>query len=138
MKLVSRIIRRDEEALAQAFQSAKQHLEEETSQLLELKSYYAGYVDMFSVKTHNLRAQEISQSRQLLARLSQALSIKEQHILKAKESVARAKLQWQESHLKRCSIDDLVERCEQEERSKNDVKEQKIMDEWIVSARAKR
>lgn len=138
MELIAGLAKRDEDALAKTFQSAKIVVAQEQARLAELQNYYHSYSQMFAAKTTPLHAQDIMQSRNLLSRLADAQIAQEQQIILARQQLDHAQTQWQSSHLKRRSMEDLAQRCLVDEQQENDQKEQKQMDEWSSRPRLNR
>ena len=138
MKLIADLAKRDEDALAQTFQAAKTIVMQEQARLTELQSYYASYSQMFAAKTTQLHVQDIMQSRNLLSRLADAQRVQKQQIKQAQQQLEFAQTQWQSSHLKRRSMEDLAQRCLVEEQQERNQKEQKQMDEWSSMSRSNR
>lgn len=138
MKLIADLAKRDEDARAKTFQSAKIVVAQEQARLTELQSYYHSYEKMFAAKTTPLHAQDIMQSRNLLNRLADAQIAQEQQIILAQQQLDHAQTQWQSSHLKRRSMDDLAQHCLVDEQYEHNQKEQKQMDEWSSQFRLNR
>lgn len=138
MKLIADLTKRDEDALAKIFQSAKAIVMQEQARLTELQSYYTSYSQAFAAKTTQLHAQDIMQSRNLLSRLADAQIAQKQQIKQAQQQLDLAQTQWQSSHLKRRSMEDLAQRCLVDEQQERSQKEQKQMDEWSSMSRSDR
>lgn len=138
IKLIADLTKREEDALAQKFQAAKTVVMQEQARLMELQSYYTSYSQMFAEKTTQLYAQDIMQSRNLLSRLADAQRAQKQQIKQAQQQLEFAQTQWQSSHLKRRSMEDLAQRCLIDEQQERNQKEQKQMDEWSSMSRSDR
>ena len=129
IQLIVDLARQAERQAGGQLKHTQENLHKEQQRLKEVQEYYHSYSALFEGRTRSLTASDLSRSREFLANLDRASSAQQAQVLKAEQSVAAARQQWQASYQKLQAVLSYQERCEKQEQLRQDRFEQKLLDE---------
>ena len=133
LDIIVQLAKKKEDEAGKYFAEMAQLLEAEREKASSLKDYYEEYKARSNAKVEALSINEVLRNRTFLKQLADAGQEKNQHITQIEQEFLRRKNTWRQSHLKRRTFEDLVERLEREELTDLNKKEQKLLDEWFTS-----
>lgn len=130
--IVLELAERDEREATKQVQSWQARLHDEQQRLLELKSYYQEYEELFRQRRAGIRAQDIAREREFLIELTHMQGRQTQQIALVEKGLDQKLNRWRECHLKHQSLEKLIQRLQKEEDRELDKVEQKLLDEWFA------
>ena len=133
MRIVVELAEREENTAAKACEEAKQAVLSARKQLHELESYYSEYQSKFAHQKNGLRSRDMQSQREFLSRLSSAKESQALHIGELDKVYEALKGKWYTCMIKRQNLEKLIASYKLEEASVENLKEQKIIDDWVVS-----
>lgn len=132
LKLVVDMAKNTLDQAAIELQKSIQLLAQQEQSQRQLDEYYREYDLKFNAFGGQVRASDFSAKRNFLAQLSGACKVQASRVEEAKISLARARENWQQCHLRHENLLSLVQRQQQEEINARERVEQKQMDDWVT------
>lgn len=129
MGAVLTLAERSEQQAAQALESAREQLLTEQQQMDQLQQYRAQYIQEYQNRREGVRPAELIGYSSFIQRLEAVLAEQDKKMLLLQQQLAERQQQWQKKYQKRKSIQELIVRLQQEERTALEQKLQKELDE---------
>lgn len=136
--IVLELAEREERRATEQVHTWQARLHDEQQRLLELKSYYEEYEEIFRQRRGGIKAYDIARERQFLIELTNMQVRQRQQIALVEKGLEKKLELWRECHLKHQSLENLIARIQGEENAELDKVEQKLLDEWFARASLKR
>ncbi len=127
---VSRLAKDKEKKDSQSLAAARGELESQQKKLDELLSYKEEYLIDFNRRAQRgVNGAQISQYRQFIVRLDDAIDHQQKLVIQCKTKVQQSVQVWQESRGRAQALENVIDKAENEERKQQDKKEQRQADE---------
>ncbi len=127
---VSRLAKDKEKKDSQSLAAARGELESQQKKLDELLSYKEEYLIDFNRRAQRgVSGAQISQYRQFIVRLDDAIDHQQKLVIQCKTKVQQSVQVWQESRGRAQALENVIDKAENEERKQQDKKEQRQADE---------
>lgn len=127
---VSRLAKDKEKKDSQSLAAARGELESQQKKLDELLSYKEEYLIDFNRRAQRgVSGAQISQYRQFIVRLDEAIDHQQKLVIQSKTKVQQSIQVWQESRGRAQALENVIDKAEHEERKRQDKKEQIQADE---------
>ncbi|VAX05833.1 hypothetical protein MNBD_GAMMA26-594 [hydrothermal vent metagenome] len=134
-KPVLRIAESRERTAAHRFGDSQRKVQEQEAKLDELRRYHQEYLDRFNAASRNgMSAAQLREYQAFLAKLDQAIQEQENIVHASDADCTVSKKEWQNKHIRSKVLDNVMSRCEMEERRHKDKLEQKEVDERSQSS----
>lgn len=138
LQLVLDMAAKAEDKAAEALELARQLKLTDEQKLAELCQYYEDYEISFRRPQTLIRAEEMLRQRGFLMQLSEAKEQQSQVVEKRTVIFTNKQQLWQVAHLKRKSMQDLVQRLQSDEDRLLSRREEKMLEEWFTQTASQR
>lgn len=131
LQLVLDMVKKQEQAAAEALDQARQLKSADEQKLEELTHYYEDYESACRQPAPFIRAEDMQRQRGFLVRLSEACAQQIQVVERRCVLCDGKREEWRQIHLKRKAMQELIEQFKRDEARELSKKEEKMLDEWF-------
>ncbi|MDX1453168.1 MAG: flagellar export protein FliJ [Oleiphilaceae bacterium] len=138
LQLVLEVAQRKEQKAMEALQACRQKLNQQEQQLDNLRDYQQQYLNgLKGAMQGRVALQNLQSYHRFVEQLSSAIEQQQQVVVHARYAFDQARQQWLECREKSSSLNDLVQRCRQEEARVREKQLEKRLEDDLNARRAR-